>query len=522
MDEPALKIVKSWYGYGDIGSGVALPDFKNMESPDPSVYQDLVTAFLNAAAKYELAMTKGLGALSDTNSDSVAMKTEFKNYALDRGWASAGEWYLTMAKLNQMAQNALRVNPEVENKMDLMEAVEKLTGGKNEEYNRLSRLANNINNTIDVAIKNTKTAGGMTGTGGGPDDVGTRAQEIKRYIVKAHGTPTQDATAVAWAQISESFQDVTGGLGKTLASFGGAAFGLPLKTDTPNPLLVVVDGGRRLLYTGLTLYAIDFAAEQVADKVKNPKVQAVATVVKVITGFLKPFIVAGMLLPGLLMGFILPMLPWVLWVSALLGWFILVVEAVIAGPIWALAHMRMDGEVISGPMGEHGYRLALSIMMRPVLMVIGLIAGLVVLTIFIPFIGASIWVAEAMNDGAGAGDGIIGRAVLMVLQSFMMVYVCYRCFQLITHVPDRVLRWIGHGGEGLGEDQPVEQTKALFIGSLGPGGALSSIGQGGGARGLPSAQPDEGPGKGSIKPGSNSQNQNQTKVISPPIPGAGA
>jgi len=113
--------------------------------------------------------------------------------------------------------------------------------------------------------------------------------------------------------------------------------------------------------------------------------------------------------------------------------------------------------------------------LRPLLMVVGLVAGLVVLTVFIPFIGASIWVAEVVNDSAGVNGGFYMRLTVIFVQSFLMLYVCYRCFNLITHVPDRVLRWIGHGGEGLGEAEPVEQSKAIFLGGLGNMSAITRI-----------------------------------------------
>ena len=225
-----------------------------------------------------------------------------------------------------------------------------------------------------------------------------------------------------------------------------------------------------------------------------------------VAAFMRPIVFTFLIMPGAMMGYVVPMLPWVLWVSALLGWFILVVEAVIAAPLWALAHMRMDGEGIAGTMGEQGYRLALSILMRPILMIVGLVAGLVVLTIFIPFIGASIWVAEAMNDSAGVGEGFFQRAAIIVIQSFLMVYVCYRCFNLITHVPDRVLRWIGHGGEGLGESEPVEQVKSLFTAGIGGPGGLSSLGQ--------MEKNKKKVSKRRVR--NQSQNQNQTRMSTPP------
>ena len=115
------------------------------------------------------------------------------------------------------------------------------------------------------------------------------------------------------------------------------------------------------------------------------------------------------------------------------------------------------------------------------------------------------------------------RGVIMVIQSFFMVYVCYRCFNLITHVPDRVLRWIGHGGEGLGESEPVDQAKALFVAAVGGPGGMSSLGMSGGGGGGKNNQGGGGGGPGAgagiQRVGrSNTQNQNQTRTVAPPPP----
>ena len=62
----------------------------------------------------------------------------------------------------------------------------------------------------------------------------------------------------------------------------------------------------------------------------------------------------GLLIPGLTIAFVLPMIPWVMWMAGVMGWLILVCEAVIAVPLWMLAHMTMQGEGLHGRANE-GY-----------------------------------------------------------------------------------------------------------------------------------------------------------------------
>ena len=72
------------------------------------------------------------------------------------------------------------------------------------------------------------------------------------------------------------------------------------------------------------------------------------------------------------------MIPYILWLGVLLGWVILIVEAVIAAPIWAVSHMAPDGDGVVGRGGQ-GYMLVLSLVLRPPLMILGLVCAIVLM-----------------------------------------------------------------------------------------------------------------------------------------------
>ena len=74
--------------------------------------------------------------------------------------------------------------------------------------------------------------------------------------------------------------------------------------------------------------------------------------------------------PGIIIAYVLPMIPYVLWMAGVCGWIILVCEAMVAVPLWMLAHMTFGGEGLHGrgiegwgllvqrhvPAGSHGDR----------------------------------------------------------------------------------------------------------------------------------------------------------------------
>ena len=56
-----------------------------------------------------------------------------------------------------------------------------------------------------------------------------------------------------------------------------------------------------------------------------------------------------LLLYGLALAYYLPAIPFIRWVSALVGWIILVVEALVAAPLWLCAHALPEGDGAAGP-----------------------------------------------------------------------------------------------------------------------------------------------------------------------------
>ena len=61
---------------------------------------------------------------------------------------------------------------------------------------------------------------------------------------------------------------------------------------------------------------------------------------------------------------------------AISGWIKSIFEAIVAMPLWALAHLRIDGEGLAGPGATNGYFLLLEIFLRPILIVFGFVASI--------------------------------------------------------------------------------------------------------------------------------------------------
>ncbi|MDE0303357.1 MAG: DotA/TraY family protein [Albidovulum sp.] len=146
---------------------------------------------------------------------------------------------------------------------------------------------------------------------------------------------------------------------------------------------------------------------------------------------------------GASQSFILPMLPFLFWILAVAGYLLLVAESVVASTLWAFAHLRMDGEGISGDAGRGGWMLLLGLILTPTLMIFGLFAGMAVFRIASGLLDAGMFYAMSALLNASPIVGIFGLVAAGILIVVAYVVIIERSFSLVTEFPGRVLRWIG-------------------------------------------------------------------------------
>lgn len=181
-----------------------------------------------------------------------------------------------------------------------------------------------------------------------------------------------------------------------------------------------------------------------------------------------------------------PMMPFLVFLFASIGWLIGVIEAMVAAPIVALGLMHPEGNDAFGK-GDQAIMLLMSTFLRPPMMILGYIFGIILSYVGIwymnagfeivipqiekmPMIGASGALNEAQGDilsknwassisQAVTGDtstyGMWSTIFLiifeMIIYTMSLVVIVNKSFELIHYLPDKILRWIGGGGEALGQ-----------------------------------------------------------------------
>lgn len=151
-----------------------------------------------------------------------------------------------------------------------------------------------------------------------------------------------------------------------------------------------------------------------------------------------------------MLSFVLPMLPFLMWIGVCLGWVVLCVEALIAAPIWAVMHLTAHGDDMTGS-GSQGYRLVLSLTLRPVLMVFGLIAALTIITVFGQLINMVFFdVFILSQQDSSIFIWIVGLLAAPLIYGGVMWTVIKKSMDAIHIVPDQILNWFGGAGQQLG------------------------------------------------------------------------
>jgi conjugal transfer/type IV secretion protein DotA/TraY len=224
-------------------------------------------------------------------------------------------------------------------------------------------------------------------------------------------------------------------------------------------------------------------------------------------------LLTAILAPGIIIAYVLPMIPYVLWMAGVCGWIILVCEAMIAVPLWMLAHMTFGGDGLHGR-GIEGWGLLFNVMFRPTLMVLGLFLGYFVYDCMSWLIRESFGIAAGFAlDGGWFVTNMIGMVVLLNIFVMLHVTAALMSFRMVTLLPHHLPRLIG-----MAPANRVDTDQFYQEAAWGPGSQMavatrrvlrdstSSISGAGGTRSLP-----RGPAHAIAGPeGSGSDNMDTT------------
>lgn len=420
-------------------------------TPSPSAYAEAVRSYRTSLEQSARATTvqyrNSIASEANADGDTPVLRGTVLAASMEQmerlGWAAAGALYWRLSALNNQIQTAIGATPTYDG-VNVERLTEQGNQGfrdtlfgieRSQEYLRRYMIVSMYDASADLS-----SAQGLVAVDEGASDAHSTwntiwargwdratSERIVRSLA-AGGDPIMRGSSIGHTMVGIA-EGVY--LGYVAASgVGGAVTGAV--GDVP------IVGG-----------AIAGAAKGVA----NALAPAIMTLVLIVLGL------------GLALAYWLPAIPFVMWIFGMLGWLIMLVEAVVAAPIWAAAHTIPEGEGWAGSHARAGYMLILSLFMRPALMVAGLFAGMLVLTA----IGALVSILFPIflyDADITSLLGLVGFIAALAIFTVIILTSADRSFSLSHIIPDRVLRWISGPVEQLGEHDDTQRTRMIVGGVM--------------------------------------------------------
>ncbi len=138
----------------------------------------------------------------------------------------------------------------------------------------------------------------------------------------------------------------------------------------------------------------------------------------------------------------IPLIPYMIFTIGVVGWLLLVIEAMVGAPVMALSFILPGGEEL-GKVAQ-GAMILLNIILRPVLMLFGFVLSIRLYQAVIKLINFGL--LDSFHNLNTVGSLFAWVAIIMVYAGFV-VALSNKCFSLIYGIPDKILRWMGGAPE---------------------------------------------------------------------------
>lgn len=407
------------------------PVAQQLANPDTAASAIDPLALYNAANQVNTTILSGLQSYAQQGQLQSKLN-EFKENSKQYGWIIAGSSYWSISWINQEAREAMYSGITYSPHEYTVSELYALTHGLHDYEASKERVANYI-----------KTA-----------------YASRRGISAAMATPSV-------TDEGRAFEEICNWLRATLNQLVAGNI-LPIaveKLSTQDPIMAVSTVGDYLIGTAWGL-ASALGVVDVAHSMGKalPFVgKAIPNLDKYIS-FALFTVFLPLLLYGLALAYYLPAIPFIRWVSALVGWIILIMEALVAAPLWLCAHALPEGEGAAGQHGKRGYFLLLGILIRPPLMVAGFFAAVILMNVVGRLLGAGF---ETFIAGTSQTKiiGLTGTFSMLVILGIVVIMTANKFFSLIHYLPEHVTNWIGQQFHGLGEKEDQAGVKNVFLGS---------------------------------------------------------
>ena len=267
---------------------------------------------------------------------------------------------------------------------------------------------------------------------------------------------------------------VTSGRANTVSSLFDLADLFPVdwavRIDAARPLESMVGMGHTMLNVGLVaivgggIGSMAGMPARLAGKVASMfGGEAVEKLAGPAAGAMKlvHFVAWALVIGGVVLAYVVPLIPFLRFLFGVVSWVISVVEGLVAVPLFLALQVGGESKGLVSQASKGGYLLVLHAVIRPALMVVGLVFGYF---IFVAAIGLFNWMYAAHLEGLGNATtmGLVTLIVGLGVYTIVAFGIANASFKAIEVVPGEVMRWLGGhargGSEGGGLGQFLTRT----------------------------------------------------------------
>lgn len=387
-------------------------------------------AINRAMTKYATSIQAGMDTAANTVKAGEGAISEAAVAKLkDQGWLGMGGWFATFTEANAAIADAIKavefrfVPPDTVDNSEVAGELESASKAYAEAIARASGKTKNVE----------------------PESWQERMESILNYST--------------WCPAALTTETGNCSMGQSIVALviNGAADGSG-GTGLVNPIIAVKNIGDWMLTVADSYFSMGLV------KKYAPAAHTVlADAGKGITGLLgmdisgkggeaMTAIMLGMLALGGFMSVFYPLTPFVIWIGAVVQYFVIFFEGLVGMPLAAFSHLDASDSEGLGARTEAGWLFILNVAFRPILMVAGFLGGCTLL-IAMGTVIARLFLPAMANAQGNSITGLV--SIFLFLASFygLNVTLAHLCFNMTYLLPDQVLGLIGKASsEAMGRD----------------------------------------------------------------------
>ena len=358
--------------------------------------------------------------VADSQNEVATQRVQQELFSRTAGWTSVGAWYMTFTSLSDLIRQQIAITPNSQGpRTEQMSAA--MLEDLGPDMNRAKVL-------VDPGLLSPTT---QMSTGLPSKMVGLASESLStRGAPSTHSEFAADDSMLGhMVKAMKAFQDIF----ESSANPASLLIDAMGSTAGGDPVIALSDIGHSIIGSAEAAVGVSVAAA-IADTAVFEAAAAVSA----------PFFIGG----GAL-AYYIPLVPYIFWMLGVASWLLMLIEAVALAPLWAAAHALPDGEGWSGQHARQGYILVLSLIARPILMLVGFFAGMLLVRYLSLLVGVTFKQAMLATQGSHIMGVASTIGYFIILLGIYLAIVRFS-FGLIHTIPDRGLRFIG-GGDSLGD-----------------------------------------------------------------------